>query len=428
MMKKKKPFIVFASVLVVFLFYLGYGSYMSAGSTIDSKSLTADANDIKTVTGGNTDLAFALYGKLKDDPNVTVPKGEPNGNLFFSPYSISTALAMTYAGARGDTEKQMATAMHFTLPQQRLHPAFGALQKQLIQDENSQGYLLLLANALWPQKGEPILKEFLDLNKRYYGTDITLLDFANETEKSRQIINLWVEEKTKDKIKDLIPPDGVDQDTVLVLTNAVYFKGDWKFKFEKSDTKRENFAVSAKDKVVVDMMHIKEDFKYYENATMQIIELPYKGDELSMLVLLPKETDGIKAIENTLTAKSVNVLLPKTQTEKVDVYFPKFKIVWGTFPLNKVFISLGMYDAFDQEKADFTGMHLKRNIWIKDVFHKALIEVDEEGTEAAAGTAVVLEKSIKLPVVFYADHPFVFIIKNNRSGSILFMGRVMNPT
>jgi serpin B len=388
----------------------------------------ADSNDIKETVVGNTDFAFALYGKLKDDPNITIPKGEPNGNLFFSPYSISTALAMTYAGARGDTEKQMATAMHFTLPQQRLHPAFGALQKQLIQDENSQGYQLLLANALWPQKGEPILKEFLDLNKHYYGAGLTLVDFANETEKSRQIINSWVEEKTKDKIKDLIPLGGVNQDTVLVLTNAVYFKGDWKIKFEKNDTKRENFAVSAKDKVVVDMMHLKENFKYYEDANLQVLELPYKGDELSMLVLLPRETEGLREIENTLMAKGLNVLLTKMQTTKVDVYFPKFKMTWGTFSLNKVFISLGMCDAFDWEKADFTGIKAKRDLRIKDIFHKAFIEVNEEGTEAAAGTAVVIEKSIELTAVFRADHPFIFLIKDNRSGSILFMGRVMDPS
>ena len=392
------------------------------------RNYAANVNDTKTVTGGNTDFAFALYDKLKDDPNITAPKGEPNGNLFFSPYSISTALAMTYAGARGNTEKQMAAAMHFTLPQQYLHPAFGALQKQLIPDEKSQGSQLLLANALWCQKGEPFLKDFLDLTQNYYGGDLNQLDFVNETEKSRQIINSWVEEKTKDKIKDLIPRDGVDQDTVLVLTNAIYFKGDWKIKFEKNNTKREDFAISTKDKVMADIMHLKEDFKYYEDANLQAIELPYKGDEISMLVLLPKETEGLKEIENTLTAKSFNVLLPNMRTAKVDVYFPKLKIVWGTFSLNKVLIKLGMRDAFDREKADFSGIKVKKDIWIENIFHKAFIEVNEEGTEATAGTAVVIEKSIELPVVFCADHPFVFIIKDNRSGSILFMGRVMNPT
>jgi serpin B len=335
---------------------------------------------------------------------------------------------MTYAGARGDTEKQMAAALHFTLPQQHLHPAFGVLQKQLIQDENSQGYQLLLANALWPQKDEPILKEFLDLNKHYYGAGITLLDFANETEKSRQIINSWVEEKTKDKIKELIPRDGLGPETVLVLTNAAYFKGEWKIKFKKSDTKREDFAISAKDKVMVDMMHLKENFKYYEDANVQALELPYKGNEVSMLVILPRNIEGIKEIENSLSADKLNQLSSRMKAIEVEVYLPRFKMTWGTFSLNKAFIALGMSDAFDEKNADFTGMRVKKDIWIKDIFHKAFIEVNEEGTEAAAGTAVVITKSIELTPVFRADHPFIFIIKDNRSGSILFMGRVMNPT
>ncbi len=411
---KKKIFIVFT------LFYLVCPAFAS-------NELIDDSNDVNTVVSGNNDFAFDFYAKLKQDPNITVPKGEPNGNLFFSPYSLSTALAMTYAGARGNTEKQMAEALHFTLPQQHLHPAFGVLQKQLIQDENSQDYQLLLANALWPQKREPILKEFLDLNKQYYRAGITQLDFANETEKSRQIINSWVEEKTKGKIKDLIPLKGVDPETVLLLTNAVYFKGEWKLKFERNDTKREDFTIFSKAKVMVNMMHLKENFKYYEDADQQALELPYKNDKISMLVFLPKETKGLREIENILTPENLNSLLPKMQMTKVDVYFPKFKIAWGTFSLNKVFISLGMSDTFDQGKADFSGIKVKRDVWIENIFHKAFIEVNEEGTEAAVSTAVAIVQSIEFPVVFRADHPFIFLIKDNRSGSILFMGRVMNP-
>ncbi len=377
-----------------------------------------DGNDIKEAVSSNIDFAFALYDKLKNN--------NPNGNLFFSPYSISTALAMTYGGARGNTEKQMATALHFTLPNQRLHPAFGALQKQLIQDDKSHGYQLFLANALWGQKGEPVLKEFLDLNKSYYGTGFTLLDFVNETEKSRQIINSWVEKKTKDKIKDLIPPRGVDEWTAMVLTNAIYFKGDWKIKFEKKDTERGPFAVSAKDKVEIDMMHIEEKFKYYSDEKLRALELPYKGNELSMLVLLPEEIEGLKKIEDLLTSKSVDELCSKMRSEKVDVYLPKFKITWGTFSLNKALVALGIFDALDKRKADFSGINGKKNLCISDVFHQAFIEVNEEGTEAA-GTAVVLTRGSPILPVFCADHPFMFIIKDNRTGSILFMGRVMNP-
>ena len=390
--------------------------------TVDSNH-TADGNDIKEAVTGNTDFAFALYGKLKYGANANAPKG----NLFFSPYSISTALAMTYAGARGETQKQMATALHFTLPGQRLHSTFGTLQKQLVQGDKSRGYQLFLANALWGQKGEPVLKEFLDLTQ-YYGAGLSRLDFRNETEKSRQIINSWVEEKTKEKIKDLIPPGGVDKLTALVLTNAIYFKGEWKTKFEKKDTERADFAVSTKDKVKVPLMHLKEDFKYCEDEKMQVIELPYKDNELSMLVLLPKEIEGLKELEDTLTTESLNVLLSKMETMKVDVYFPKFKIVWGTFSLNNALIRLGMPDAFIYKKADFSGINgVVNDLYISGVFHQAFIEVNEEGTEAAAATGVVLSHSIPIAPVFCADHPFIFIIKDNRSGSILFMGRVMNP-
>ena len=388
-----------------------------------SNASAADSNNIKTTVAGNTDFAFALYGRLKDDPKATTPKG----NLFFSPYSISTALAMTYGGARGETQKQMATALHFTLPRQNLYSAFGALQKQLVQRDKSRGYQLLVANALWGQKGEPFLKEFLHLTRYYYGAGLSQLDFVNETEQSRRTINLWVEEKTNNKIKDLIPPGGVDEQTALVLTNAIYFKGDWKTKFSRWKTRRADFAVSAKDKVKVPLMHLKEDFKYYEDEKLQALELPYKGDEISMLAILPSDIEGIGGIENTLTVESLNCLLSKMWTTKVDVYFPKFKIVWGTFSLNKSLIDLGMPDAFDFEKADFSGMNGSRDLWISDVFHKAFIEVNEEGTEAAAATGVVMTKAIHIEPVFRADHPFIFIIKDNRSGSILFMGRVMNP-
>jgi serpin B len=413
-MKMKKIFVPFLVCCVA-----GINCCGAVDSNSTGKVFTADNNDIKEAAVGNSSFAFDLYGKLKNN--------EPNGNLFFSPYSISTALAMTYAGARGETEKQMAKTLHFTLPNKSLHPAFGSLQKQLVQDNKSRGYQLFLANALWGQKGEPVLKEFLDLNKNYYGGGITLLDFVNETEKSRQIINRWVEEKTKEKIKDLIPPRGVDEATVLILTNAIYFKGKWKDKFEKQLTKREDFTVSATEKVKVDMMLTEAYFKGYEDEKLQIVELPYKGDELSMVVLLPRETGGIAELEKTLTAESLNTLISKMHTGQIEVYLPKFKINWGTFPLKEALIELGMRDAFDQgeKMADFSGINGKGGIWIKDVFHKAFVEVNEEGTEAAAGTGVVLTRGSHM--LFRADHPFIFIIKDNRAGSILFMGRVINP-
>lgn len=419
-MKKIKILILFLVCCITGISCYGAVDSNHSGTPHVEPHLATDAYDVKATVGGNADFAFALYGKLKDN--------DPNSNLFFSPYSISTTVSMTYAGARGETEKQMAKAMCFKLPKQNLYSVFGNLQKQLIQEEKSRGYQILLANALWGQKGEPVLKEFLDLNKNYYGADFTLLDFKNETEKSRGIINRWVEEKTKEKIQGLIPPGGVSPDTALVLTNAIYFKGEWKTKFRWWKTRRKDFYVTEKDKVEVHLMHLEKDFKYYGDEKMQALELPYKGDELSMLVLLPREIEGIKELEDTFTVETLNTLLPKTWNAKVDVYLPKFKVTWGTFVLNNTLAALGMPDAFDSEKADFSGMNGKRGFWISDVFHTAFIEVNEEGTEAAAATAVRMTRgSAGVSAVFRADHPFIFIIKDNRTGSILFIGRVMNP-
>jgi len=419
----KKKTIVLAAVFVILLIYHGYaGQPSTVESNNTNKTVTVDVNDINAVVGGNTDFAFALYSKLKDDSNV------PKSNLFFSPYSISTALAMTFGGARGETQKQMATVLPFTLPRQNLYSAFGTLQRQLIQENKSHGYQLLMANALWSQKGEPFLKEFLDLTQNYYGAGLRQLDFINEMEESRQKINSWVEEKTDGEIKNFIPAGGVNKYTVLVLTNAIYFKGEWKTKFSWWRTINADFTISAKDKVKVPLMHLKENFKYYEDEKLQAIELPYKGSELSMLVLLPNDTENLAEIENTLTAENLNAFLSKMGTTKVDVYFPRFKITCGAFSLNKVLIELGMPDAFNLEKADFSGMNGTGGLWISDVFHKAFIEVNEEGTEAAASTGVVMAHAFHIEPIFRADHPFIFFIKDNRSGSILFMGRVMNPT
>jgi serine protease inhibitor len=419
-MKAKNIFTVLALIFVVLLIYRRYSrQFLPVESDSTNKAFAAGTNDIKAVVGGNTDFAIALYSKLTKDSNTS--------NLFFSPYSISTVLAMTYGGARGETQKQMATALHFTLPDPNLYSAFGTLQKQLIQENKSRGYQLLLANALWGQKGEPFLKEFLDLTQ-CYGAGFNQLDFVKETEQSRQKINLWIEEKTKDKIKDLIPQGSVNRDSRLVLTNAIYFKGDWRTKFKKRDTESADFAISAKNKVKVDMMHIKEKFKYYMDEKLQVVELPYKGNELSMLVLLPNDPENLAEIEDTFTAESFNVFLSKMGETEVNVYFPKFKMTWGTFSLNNALAALGMPDAFDFEKANFSGINGKRDLYISDVFHQAFIEVDEEGTKAAASTGVVSAKYGGFSVVFRANHPFIFMIKDNHSESVLFMGRVMNPS
>jgi len=408
--------IIFLLAVLIIVAAVAYGVLLSVNeSSIENQSLV----DVNEIAKGNSDFALQLYSKLAAE--------KENENFFFSPYSISTALSMTYAGAKGNTEKQMADVLHFTLPQEQLHLAFGSLEKQLTERAKKGGYELNIANALWGQKGEPFLKDFLELIKKYYGGGLTQLDFSSPqaAEEARNIINAWVEKETKDKIKELIAKRQVDG-AILVLTNAIYFKGRWAIEFDKKETKDSPFHITTSKDVTVPMMYLKEDFKYTEADNLQILELPYKGEDLSMIVLLPKEIDGIGKLEKLLTIENLERWLTNLKKQEVGVYLPRFKIVWGTFNLAKILEEMGMPDAFSPA-ADFSGI-TKAPLFITLVLHKAFVEVNEEGTEAAAATAVVMMKSAILqPTVFQADHPFIFLIKDNKTSSILFMGKVMNP-
>jgi serpin B len=379
-----------------------------------------ESSNLKTVVAGNSEFAFDLYAKLKNSPEVK----EAGGNLFFSPYSISAALAMTWAGARAETEKQMAQVLHFNLPQEQLHPVFGAMEKMLNDGGKKGEYRLSVANALWGQKGEGFLKEFLDLTNKYYGAGLRQVDFITEAEKARITINVWVEKQTKDKIKELIKKGILGRDTVLVLTNAIYFKGDWASKFKEENTKTTPFYINEKTSIDVPMMHQKGDFKYAETDAIQILELLYKGDDLSMVILLPKKIDETDELERSLTLANFDDWLSRLHKQEVVIYLPKFKMT-SDFELSRILAEMGMPFAFS--RADFSGMNGRRDLVISNVLHKAFVEVNEEGTEAAAATAVVMARGLERTPVFRADHPFVFMIKDNRSGSILFIGRVVNP-
>lgn len=379
----------------------------------------ADTN-IKTLVDGNNKFAIELYTNLKTQ----------EGNLIFSPYSISTALAMTYAGARGNTEAQMAKVLHFdSLTQEQLHPEF----KNLIDRTQSKtkNYQLNVANALWGQKGYGFLQEFLELTKKNYGAGFNEVDFIEATENARQTINIWVEKQTKNKIKELIRPGFLNPDVRLVLTNAIYFKGDWASKFDKKETKDSPFYVKPDKKVKVPMMFKESEFKFMETDKFKAIELPYKGNELSMIVLLPEKIDGIAELENSLTSDSLFIWMNQLESRKVKVYFPQFKNTLE-FSLEKTLADMGMPDAFCSS-ADFSGMNGRQTLFISAVIHKAFIDIKEEGTEAAAATAVIMEECISIVPrrqrvpIFRADHPFIFLIRDNRSGSILFLGRVVNP-
>ncbi len=378
----------------------------------------------------NNAFAIDLYGQLRHQ----------SGNLFFSPESISTALAMTYAGARANTAAEMAKTLHFTLPPAKLHPAMGALLRG--RNAPHDGYQLKEADALWAQTGYSLLPEFLTLNKDNYEAGLNQLDFKGAAEASRQTINQWVEQKTANKIKDLIQPGMIDSYTRLVLTNAIYFKGDWEKAFNKEHTKDEDFHLSAAQAIKTPLMNMTKSFNYFDGSTFQALEIPYKNKELSMILLLPKEVEGLPAFEQSLNPAKVQQSLDQLRPAPVVIVtVPKFKME-AKFELGDTLIAMGMKEAFDQKMADFSGiasrktMQIDGNLYISAVIHKAYVDVDEEGTEAAAATAVVTHAASghgphpppPPPIVFRADHPFMFLIRDNRSGSILFIGRVTSPS
>jgi serpin B len=370
------------------------------------------------VVQGNNQFAFDLYARLRDQP----------GNIFLSPYSISTALAMTYSGARGETAEQMARTMHFDVPADRLHATFAALVRQINGQGEARPYKLSVANALWGQEGDEFLPDFLRLLADHYGAGLRRVDFRS-TEQARRIINDWVEEQTGNKIKDLLQPPYPTPDTSLVLTNAIYFKGDWVSPFPKGATKDETFTVTEDKRIPVPMMHRTGRLNCLDGGGFQALELPYAGEALSMVVLLPKETGGLAEFERSLTAKSLSGWLAKLRPHRVDVALPRFEVEKG-FELQDMLSAMGMPAAFGPQ-ADFSGMNGQRDLFISAVVHKAFVDVNEEGTEAAAATAVLMTRASAArpePIIsFRADHPFVFLIRDKQSGSILFVGRVTNP-
>jgi serpin B len=385
----------------------------------------AQAAETKLLVEGNTAFAFDLYARLSSAP----------GNLFFSPYSISTCLAMTYAGARRDTETQMARVLHFSKGDARLHFSFGELQQQLNEAAKQKGIQLDIANALWAQKGHPFLPAFLKIAKNNYQANVNQADFKTSDASAdavRREINRWVAQKTQDKIQDILSPGDVNKDVKLVLANAIYFKGAWASPFEKAATTTQPFHPSTNSQTDVRLMFQLADCNYTANADFQAVELPYSGDELSMVILLPRQIDALGQMENQLNPAFLARLLAQMKKQNVEIFLPRFKLE-SRFELNDTLAETGMPDAFNPWKADFSGINgLRQDLYIFGVYHKAWAEVTEEGTEAAAATAVVLGDSVVAkspppPPVFRADHPFVFLIRDTRSGSVLFIGRLADP-
>ena len=375
---------------------------------------------VPELVAGNNQFAIDLYHVLFDK----------RGNLFYSPYSISLALAMTYAGARGETQQQMADVLRFTLPQELLHPAFNALDQALASRgetlKEEQRFRLNIANAIWGQQDFDFLAAFLDTLAQNYGAGLRVLDFVKAPDDARQTINQWVEEETEDKIKDLLPAGSISSDTRLVLSNAIYFNAAWKYPFEESITQDGPFHLLDGSEVTVPMMRESERLGYAQGAGLQAVELPYVGGELSMVILLPAAGRFEEFVEG-LDGRQLEAVLADMSRIEVQLTMPRFEYESG-FRLKDALRRLGMTDAFGGE-ADFSGMTGGLDLFISDVYHKAFVAVDEEGTEAAAATAVVMDLTAApgTPVEVKVDRPFVFLIRDIESGAILFLGHVVNP-
>ena len=399
----------------------------SAESVVSNKeratSPVVSDTELANLVDGNTAFAFDLYKAL----------GNEDGNLFYSPYSISLALAMTHAGARGETEQQMAEALHFLLRQDSLHPAFNGLDIELTSrgqgaaGKDEKGFRLNIVNAIWGQEDSEFLVQFLDLLAENYGAGLRLLDFMESPEESRVAINDWVSDQTEGRIEDLIPSGGINSLTRMVLTNAIYFNAAWQYPFEEAATDNGAFHLLDGGEISVPMMKQTKSFGYAEGEGYQAVELPYDGRELSMVVLLP-ERDEFEAFEGSLDAGRVRAITENLMPGQVALTMPKFEFE-SAFSLADTLAAMGMPVAFSPAEADFSGMTGDRSLFIADVIHKAFVSVDEAGTEAAAATAVVMAASAMPgePVEVTLDRPFIFLIRDIGTDSVLFVGRVLNP-
>ncbi|NHH98087.1 hypothetical protein DYY66_1523 [Candidatus Nitrosotalea sp. FS] len=335
---------------------------------------------------------------------------------------------MAYEGARGDTASEIQSVFGFADRQ---------IQRESIKELDSKinspnsNYTLNIANALWVQKNYPILPEYSDSLQKYYSAKAENLDFIQNPEDSRNVINKWVEDKTAQKIKDLLPKDSITDLTRVVLTDAVYFKGTWLTKFDESKTIDANFSTSENNTVKVPMMHVETGFKYLEDNDLKILDMPYSGGNLSMMIILPKDKD-LNNLANQLSSDKLNQWKNSLAVREVSVHMPKF-MLHTAYKLKDNLSEMGMASAFDPNIADFSGITGTQDLYVDNVYHKAFVDVNEKGTEAAAATAIVMmtvmgENAGVQPLEFNADHPFVFLIYDNQTGLVLFAGQVVDPS
>ncbi|MBN2188359.1 MAG: serpin family protein [Chitinispirillaceae bacterium] len=380
----------------------------------------APAPDVAAVVEGNNAFGWSLFGMLNTSGD----------NLFFSPYSISLALAMAWAGARGETGTEMEQALRYAFDDSRQSSAMNTIDRQLesrgegAAGREGEGFALQLANALWGEKTYTFLQSYLDPLAQYFGAGMRLCDFLNDAEGARLGINGWVEEQTRGKIKDLIPAGVLNALTRLVITNTVYFDAAWADTFDANDTREAVFHRSASDSLLTLFMSRTAAYNYSEDQEFKALELPYDGDEVSMVVVMPRSTGGPLP-----SFAEMKALVAGLAQKRVEVSLPKFSFTWGTKSVKNQLNDLGMRLAFT-DNADFSGIGGVRELFISDVLHQAFVAVDEKGTTAAAATAVIIGNTCIPPqpeAYFVADHPFVFFIRDIPTGQILFIGYVAAP-
>lgn len=375
----------------------------------------------------NADFAFELFRAISDQED----------NLVFSPYSISLALAMTYAGARGETARQMAEVMHYSLPADQLHPGFNALDLELnARPDQVQGlseddiFQLSVVNSLWGQDGWLFLPEYLDLIALNYGAGMRLVDFQNAPESARRQINDWVSDQTEKRIRDILAPGSIDADTRLVLANAIYFHATWEYEFDPDSTSDGPFFLSNGDMVTAPMMDMDgtEYLAYASGSGWQAVALPYKGGLTEMILIIP-DAGNYPAFESNLTADGYFEIQEALELQPVILKMPKFTFETSS-SLKDTLVRMGMVDAFDPDNADFSGIDGARDLVVSDAIHKAFIAVNEEGTEAAAATVVIMTLTsmpMQEGIVLTIDRPFIYLIRDVPTGTILFLGRVLDP-
>ena len=400
------------ATLTVLLLFVGM-------SGLGAQSGAANKNDLHAVVDSNNQFAIDLYRKIN--------ARDTGKNIFVSPFSISTALAMTFEGSSGNTRKQMAGVLHLDMSDADRQTGFSALLAET-KAEPGKHYKLNVANALWGQKGYTFETPFLNATGKFYGGALKPVDFAGNPDAARLEINAWVEDHTAKMIRNLIPQGAISADTPLVLTNAIYFKGNWASQFKPAATKVEPFNVSKTVKVQTPMMQQTGRFRFVRENGVAAIELPYADNDLSMIAILP---DGdIDKMGESLSLDKIKQLCVDMFSQKVDVIIPRFKMEAG-YGLGGMLSEMGMPDAFSRQQADFSAMTSQHKLYISKVLHKARIEVNEEGSEAAAATSVgMVEMAMQREIneVFRADRPFLFMIVHNSTGAILFMGRLSNPS